>query len=169
MDHLLELGKAGTGSAPTVSTDKSTQLHCAWSSAVLIITGSVKYKLSGGTAKPARHLRTRYLKQLELGIPASSPIISGLINAAKQFDTQRFSQKVADDLLLLWIIHANIPFSMTSDHRFQALMHYINDKNRIPRSPSTIKDRILTRIQLLQQYVAKLMRQADTKIHLSCD
>jgi len=129
MDHLLKPGKAATGSAPTVSPDKSTQCHCALSSAVLIITGSVKYKLNGGTATPACHLRTRHLKQLELGVPASSPIISGLINAAKQFDTQRFSQKVADDLLLLWILHANIPFSMTSDHRFQALMHYINDKN----------------------------------------
>jgi len=169
MDHLLELGKAGTGSAPTISTDKSTQLHCAWSSAVLIITGSVKYKHSGGTAKPAHHLRTRHLKQLELGVPALSPIISGLINTAKQFNTQHFSQKVADDLLLLWMIHANIPFSMTSDNGFQALMHYINDTNRIPRSPSSIRDRIVTRFQLLQPHDAELMRQADTQIHLCCD
>jgi len=99
----------------------------------------------------------------------TSPIISSLVNAAKMFDKQRFSQKVADDLLLLWIIHANIPFSVTSDHRFQALLQYLYDRNQIPRSPTTIKQRILNRFRVLQPRIAELMQQAVTHIHLSCD
>jgi len=48
-------------------------------------------------------------------------------------------------------------------------MHSINHKNRIHCSPSSIKDRIPTQCLLPQPHVAKLMRQADIHIHLSCD
>jgi len=85
------------------------------------------------------------------------------------FDNQRFSQKVADDLLLLWMIHANIPFSVTSNHRFQALLLYLNNRNQIPRSPTTIQQRILNRFRVLQPRIAELMQQAVSHIHLSCD
>jgi len=118
---------------------------------------------------PACHLRTHHLNHLQLGVPASSPIIYVLINGAKQFDTQHFSHKVEDDLLLLWIIHTNIPFSMTSDHRFQALMHYITDGNQIPCSPLTIKARILTCSKLLWPHVAEVTWQTDRQIHLCLD
>jgi hypothetical protein len=89
--------------------------------------------------------------------------------AAQKFDQQQFSQQVADDLLLHWIIHSNIPFSMPSDNRFQALMQYLNHANRMPRSPTTVKLRILTRFGQLKPLVADLMKQAMTQIHLSCD
>jgi len=42
--------------------------------------------------------------------------------AAQKFDQQQFNQQVADDFLLLWIIHSNILFCMPSDNRFKALM-----------------------------------------------
>jgi hypothetical protein len=102
----------------------------------------MKYKMTGGTTKPARHLKRHHATMITLGVP-TSPIISSMVNAAMMFDKQRLSQKVADDLLLLWIIHANIPFSVTSDHRFQALLQYLNDRNQIPPSPTTMKERIL--------------------------
>jgi len=124
--------------------------------------------MTGGTTKPARHLKRHHSTKITLG-PPSSPIVSSLVNAAKMFDKQRFSQKVADDLLLLWIIHANIPFSVTSDHRFQALLQYLNDRNQIPQSPTTIKQRILDRFHLFRPRIAELMQQAVTHIHLSCD
>ncbi|KAF8536707.1 hypothetical protein BDD12DRAFT_807563 [Trichophaea hybrida] len=79
---------------------------------------SMKYKLSGGTTKQAGHLQKHHSTQLNLIVPTSSAIVSGLINAAKQLDRQKFNQKGADDLFLRWIIHANVPFSMTSNSRF---------------------------------------------------
>jgi len=128
----------------------------------------MKYKMPGGTTKPASHLKRHHATKISLGVP-TSPIISSLVNTAKMFDKQRFSQKVADDLLLLWIIHANITFSVTSDHQFQALLQYPNDSNRIPRSPTTIKKPILHRFCVLHLRIAELMPQAVTHIHLSCD
>jgi hypothetical protein len=118
--------------------------------------GSKKYKLSGGTAKPARHLRNHNSKKLDLGT-SISPIIPGMKIAAQKFDQQQFFLQVADDLLLLWIIRSNIPFSMTSDNRFQALMQYLNHANRIPRSPTTLKLRIIARFDHLKPLVADLM------------
>jgi len=105
--------------------------------------GSKKYKLSGGTAKPAWHLKNHHSKQLDLGT-SSSQIITGMKIAAQKFDNQQFCHQVAADLLLLWIIHWNIPFSMTSHIYFQALMQYLNDVNWIPRSQATVKLHILT-------------------------
>ena len=89
--------------------------------------------------------------------------------AAQKFDQQQFCQQVADDLLLLWIIHSNIPFSMTSDNHFRALMQYLNHANRIPRSPTTVKLRIITHFGQLEPQIADLMKEATTQIHLSCD
>jgi len=89
--------------------------------------------------------------------------------APQKFHEQQFCQQVADDLRLLWIIHSNIPFSMTSDNRFQALRQYLNHANRIPWSPTTVKLRIISRFRQLEPQVADLMKQATTQIHLSCD
>jgi hypothetical protein len=130
--------------------------------------GSKKYKLSGGTAKPAQHLRNHHSKKLDLRT-SSSPIITGMKIAAEKFDQQQFCQQVGDDLLLLWIFHWNIPFSMTSDNRFQALMQYLNHANRNPWSPITAKVHIIARFGQLKPQVADLMKQATTQIHLSCD
>jgi hypothetical protein len=101
--------------------------------------------------------------------PPSFPIVSSLVNAAMIFDNQRFSQKVADDLLLLCIIPAIIPISVTSDHRFQALLHSLNNRNQIPPPPTTIKQCILNRCHLFWPHNDVLMYQAVTHIHLSCD
>ena len=129
----------------------------------------MKYKLSGGTTKPAGHLQKHHSTKLNLRVPTASPIVSGLINAAKQLDQQKFNQKVADDMLLRWIIHTNVPFSMTSYSRFRVLLLYLNDYNQLPRSSTTITQRILAHFRGLQPHVAKLMQQAITPIHLSCD
>jgi hypothetical protein len=77
--------------------------------------------MTGGTTKPVHHLKRHHSTKITLG-PPSSPIVSSVVNPAKMFDKHRFSQNVADDLLLLWIIHANKASSVTSDHRFQALL-----------------------------------------------
>jgi hypothetical protein len=71
-------------------------------------TGSVTYKMSGGTTKPARHLQTNHPKKIHgdtLGGMKSSPIMNGMLTAANMVERYRFSQKQADDLLILWIIH----------------------------------------------------------------
>ncbi|KAF8535299.1 hypothetical protein BDD12DRAFT_938450 [Trichophaea hybrida] len=71
---------------------------------------SMKY-MSGGTTKLARHLKRYHSTKITLGVP-SSPIIS------VKFDKQQFSQKIADEILLLWIIYGNIPFRVTSKFHF---------------------------------------------------
>jgi len=117
---------------------------------------------------PACHLKSHHSTTITLG-PPSSLNVTSLVNAAKMIHQQQFSQKVADDLLLLWIIHANIPFSVTLDYWYQALFQYLNDRNQIPRSPTTIKQRILNHFHLFQPCIAELMQQAVTHIHLACD
>jgi hypothetical protein len=56
-------------------------------------------------------------------------MIPHFANVAKMFDKQRFSQMVADDLLLMGISNANIPFRVISGHGFHALLLYFNDRN----------------------------------------
>jgi hypothetical protein len=128
----------------------------------------MKYKMTGGTTKPAWHLNRQHATKITLRV-LTSRIISTLVNAAKMFDKQRLSQKVADDLFRLWIIHENIPFTVTSHDRFQALLPYLNERNEIPWSPSRIKPRIHTRILLLQPHIAEHMQRVVTHILLSCD
>jgi hypothetical protein len=94
----------------------------------------------------------------------TSPTISSLANPAKMVDKQRFSRTVVDDLLMLWIINATIPFSVTSDHWFQALLQYHNDKDQIPLSPSTTKQHIVNRFRLLQPLTADLMQPVVTHL-----
>jgi len=125
-------------------------------------TRSMKYKLSGGTTKPPGHLQKHNSTKLNLRVPTSSPIVSGLINAATQLDRQKSTQKVADDLLLRWIIHTNVPFNMTSNSRFRALLLYMNDNNQLPQSSTTITERILAHFHSFQLHVAGLMQQAIT-------
>jgi len=118
--------------------------------------------------KPARHLKPHHSTMITLGV-ASSPIITNSINVVKKFNTLRFNQKVAATLRLIRIIHANIPFSVTSNHQFQVLLQYLNDRNQIPRSPTTIKQLILTHFHPIQPRIAKLMQQSTTHIHDSYD
>jgi len=129
----------------------------------------MKYKLSRGTTKLAGHLQKHHSTKLNLRVQTSSPIVSGLIDAVKQLDRQKFNQKVADDWLLRWIIHTNVPFCMTSNSRFRALLLYLNDNNQLPQSATTITQRILAHFRSLQPHVAKLRQQAITRIHLSYD
>jgi hypothetical protein len=64
--------------------------------------------MSGGTMKSARHsTKIPFNKEY----PRSSIFAHYLQhdNVAK-FNKEQLSQKVANEMLLLWIIHANIPF-----------------------------------------------------------
>jgi hypothetical protein len=99
----------------------------------------------------------------------SSPVINGMLNAANMVERYRFSQKQADDLLILWIIHSNLPFSVTSSPYFQSLMQYLNNKFQIPWSPNTIKSRILSRFESQRTELAHVMQHAISQIHLSFD
>jgi hypothetical protein len=125
-------------------------------------TGSMKYKLSGGTTKLASHLQKHHSTKLNLRVPTSSPIVSGLINVAKKLDRKKFNPKVAEDLLLRWIIYTNVPFTMTSRSGFRALLQYLNDNNQLPWSSSTIAQHILAHFRSLQPHVAEWMQQAIT-------
>jgi hypothetical protein len=106
----------------------------------------------------AGHFQKHHSTKLNLRVPTSSPIVSGLINAAKQLDSQKFNPKVADDLLLQWIIHTNVSFSMTSNSRFRALLLYLNDNNQLRRSSTTITEFILAHFRSLQPHVVELMQ-----------
>jgi len=51
--------------------------------------GSITYKMSGGTTKPAWHLRKHHPKTIDadpLGGFNSSPIINGMLNAANMVE-----------------------------------------------------------------------------------
>jgi hypothetical protein len=129
---------------------------------------SQKYKRSVGTAKPARHLRNHHSKKPDLET-STSRMITGMNIAPPKFYQQQLCQKVADDLLLLSIMHSNISFSTTCDDRFQALIQYLNHDSRIPRAPTTVKLPIIARFSRLNAQVADQMKQATTQFHLSCE
>jgi hypothetical protein len=78
-------------------------------------TGSMKYKLSVGTTKLAGYLQKHHSTKLNLKVPTTSPIVMGLINAAKQLDCQKFKRKVAHALILRWMTRTNDILSMTSN------------------------------------------------------
>jgi len=132
-------------------------------------TGSMKYKLSGGSTKPAGQLQKHHSTKLILRLPIYSPIVSGLINAAKQLDRTKFNQTVAVDLVLKWIIQTNVHFSMTSNSRFWALLLDLNDNPHLHRSSTTITQCMLAHFRRLHPHVAGLIHQAITWILLSCD
>jgi hypothetical protein len=71
----------------------------------------MKFQMTGGITKPARHLQTHQSTTIILAVP-TSPNMSSFVNAAKMLDTQEFSQKVADELLRLWNISNNPSFRL---------------------------------------------------------
>jgi len=91
------------------------------------------------------------------------------MQASNQIQHPRFNQQVAEDLVLQWIIHANLPFRITSDERFQAFLHYLHHTCEVPRSPNTIRKRILVRFDQQKLKLAELLRESMSQIHISCD
>jgi hypothetical protein len=96
-------------------------------------------------------------------------IFSNLMQASNRIQHPRFNQQVADDLVLQWIIHANLPFRITSDERFQTFIYYLHNTCAVPRSPNTIRKRILVRSNQQKLKLAELLRESMSQIHISCD
>jgi len=128
----------------------------------------MKYKMTEGTTKPACHLKRYHSTKMSLEMPIS-PTSPSLVNMAKMFDIQRFSQKVADDYLLLVTVAADSRFIGISDNLIPTLLLNPNYPNHIPLSPNTVKHGILNWFCVCQHWLAEIRNQTVSEIHLSCD
>ena len=144
------------------------------------------YECSGGTGAFRTHLRKEHRIHVPTTTEAAMERHTAEIESARGEglwnDNIRAKRKRSDTeskvepiqlryLLLNWVAHDNLPFSLVQSQPFRAFVKYINPyaNELMPLSPDVIRKDLSTTIQLRLAPIVKAIAKAQSTIHLIYD
>jgi len=133
------------------------------------VAGPKRYLLSGGTAKPASHLRDAHPQKLrESSHPGPTPSTSAHaapnpfqnMQSAAEFDILSWY-----GFLCSWIVECNVPFDMVGKPAFQSLIREF--RNVVLPPPDMIKTWVLESYESAKSEMRMHLKASVTRIHFS--
>lgn len=137
--------------------------------------GRKQYASSGGTSKPAGHLRNKHPRKLRksshpgtIPVVRTSPLTAAFERVASAQE-KGFTKDSADQLLLNWIIYSNQSFTAIQQKAFREFVKNIQPKYKLPKCADTIRSWVVRNYEDQKQEVRSEIQNAITQIHISID